>query len=206
MELLNSGTDSVVSSVDYNMMRAWHVENLTLSGSGNVSGTGNWLNNLMTGNAGNNVLDGNRGNDTLDGGAGSDTLKGGDGDDWMIWDAADGSFQGGAGTDRMLISGSGAFIDLTAISDLKIVDTEIIDLTGSGNNALKLGLADVLAISSSTDALRIDGNVGDTVSIAASGGWVTGIDQVIGLNTYRTYTQGTATLLVDADSTTLLLA
>jgi len=202
----DSGIDLVVSAVSYGLMSAWHVENLTLSGSANVSGTGNWLNNQMTGNTGNNVLDGSRGNDTLDGGLGSDTLKGGDGDDWMIWDVADGSLQGGAGTDCMRINGSGAFIDLTAISDLKIVDTEIIDLTGSGNNALTLGLADVLAISSTSDNLRIDGNVGDTVSITASGGWVAGGDQVIGANTYRSYTQASATLLVDADMATAFLA
>ena len=45
------------------------VENLTLLGTGNINGTGNALNNVITGNAGANVLNGGGGNDTLYGGA-----------------------------------------------------------------------------------------------------------------------------------------
>ena len=50
-----------------------NVENLTLTGTGNINGTGNALDNTLTGNAGNNVLDGGAGNDTMVGGAGNDT-------------------------------------------------------------------------------------------------------------------------------------
>ena len=50
-----------------------NVENLTLTGSGDINGTGNALDNVITGNAGNNMLDGGGGNDTLVGGAGTDT-------------------------------------------------------------------------------------------------------------------------------------
>src|SRR6185295_12125275 len=57
------GTDSVSSSVSYAL--GANVENLTLTGSGNVNGTGNALNNVITGNSGNNVLDGGAGADTL---------------------------------------------------------------------------------------------------------------------------------------------
>ena len=50
-----------------------YVENLTLTGSGNLNGTGNaWANNL-TGNSGNNRLDGSYGADTMIGGLGNDT-------------------------------------------------------------------------------------------------------------------------------------
>ena len=44
-----------------------------LTGTGNINGTGNALNNTLTGNAGNNTLDGGTGADTLIGGAGNDT-------------------------------------------------------------------------------------------------------------------------------------
>mgnify|MGYP006270568781 CR=1 FL=1 len=55
--------------------------NLTLSGFGNSSGTGNASDNTIVGNGGNNVLSGLGGNDELIGGGGNDTLDGGAGFD-----------------------------------------------------------------------------------------------------------------------------
>ena len=69
-EALNAGTDTVQSSVTYTL--GANVENLTLTGSANINGTGNGLANVITGNAGNNTLDGGTGADTLLGGAGND--------------------------------------------------------------------------------------------------------------------------------------
>ncbi|UZO74948.1 DUF4347 domain-containing protein [Microcystis aeruginosa str. Chao 1910] len=58
-----------------------NVENLTLTGSANINGTGNAANNILTGNSGNNILNGSDGNDTLIGGTGNDTITGGAGGD-----------------------------------------------------------------------------------------------------------------------------
>jgi Ca2+-binding RTX toxin-like protein len=74
-EALNAGIDTVQSSVTYTL--AAHVENLTLTGSAAIHGTGNTLNNVITGNSGNNILDGGTGADSLIGGTGSDLLYGG---------------------------------------------------------------------------------------------------------------------------------
>jgi Ca2+-binding RTX toxin-like protein len=74
-EALNAGTDTVQSSVTFTL--AAHVENLTLTGSGAINGTGNSLNNVITGNSGSNTLNGGTGADTLIGGTGSDLLYGG---------------------------------------------------------------------------------------------------------------------------------
>ena len=50
------------------------VENLTLTGGGNINGTGNGASNVIVGNDGNNTLAGLGGADTLTGGLGADTF------------------------------------------------------------------------------------------------------------------------------------
>jgi Ca2+-binding RTX toxin-like protein len=60
---IDSGVDTVQSSISYTLPTA--VENLKLTGSGALNGTGNTLDNLFYAGAGNNVLDGAAGNDTV---------------------------------------------------------------------------------------------------------------------------------------------
>jgi Ca2+-binding RTX toxin-like protein len=91
-EIANEGIDTVQSLITYTL--GSNVENLTLTGSSNINGTGNTLNNSITGNSGNNTLTGNAGNDFLDGGAGSDALNGGTGNDTYV-------FTVGYGTDTI---------------------------------------------------------------------------------------------------------
>jgi Ca2+-binding RTX toxin-like protein len=80
-ELAAQGTDTIQSSVTYSIATSTNIENLDLTGTGNINGTGNAGNNRITGNSGNNILNGGAGNDTLAGNAGNDTLTGGAGID-----------------------------------------------------------------------------------------------------------------------------
>ena len=50
-------------------------QNLGLSGSSAINGTGNSLDNIISGNSGNNIINGKAGNDILTGGAGADTFR-----------------------------------------------------------------------------------------------------------------------------------
>ena len=93
----NGDEDQIISSVTFDLSQADNVEFLTLSGSKNIDGTGNELNNLIQeradGTTNNNLSGGDGedtllsagGDDTLEGGAGNDELDGGDGNDTAIF-------------------------------------------------------------------------------------------------------------------------
>jgi Ca2+-binding RTX toxin-like protein len=66
----DTDTDLVRASVSYGLGSG--VENLTLTGSSNIDGTGNALTNTIVGNASDNVLLGKGGADILTGGLGAD--------------------------------------------------------------------------------------------------------------------------------------
>jgi Ca2+-binding RTX toxin-like protein len=72
LEALNDGTDAVFSTIDYTLTA--NVETLVLQGAGNLSGTGNALDDKLFGNSGDNTLNGGAGADRLTGGAGNDTF------------------------------------------------------------------------------------------------------------------------------------
>lgn len=91
IELAGGGVDTVYSTASYKI--ADNVENLTLLGTTDLSGTGNSLDNIIIGNNGANKLTGGSGFDTLSGGAGDDTLDGGYNNDTLT---------GGDGADKFV--------------------------------------------------------------------------------------------------------
>lgn len=107
VENAGEGADTVFASLSWTLGE--NQENLTLTGSSSINGTGNALANKLVGNSGANTLDGGSGDDVVEGAAGNDTLKGsagndrlegGDGADLLIGGAGRDELVGGAGNDR----------------------------------------------------------------------------------------------------------
>jgi Ca2+-binding RTX toxin-like protein len=105
VELLNQGTDTVLSGVSYTLVD--NVENLILSPDGGfawldlpIDGIGNSLDNKIDGNNSDNTISGLAGVDTLNGHLGSDKLYGGIGDDVLIVQDGRDTLEGGSGNDK----------------------------------------------------------------------------------------------------------
>ncbi len=148
-ELLGGGVDLVKSSVSAGPL-AGMIENLTLTGSANINGTGNALANVINGNSGNNVLAGRDNNDTLNGGAGGDTLNGGNGNDKLTGGSGKDTLTGGTNNDSFIyksVSDSPAGAGRDVITDFKgngAAAGDKIDLHAIDANVLKSGNQDFI--------------------------------------------------------------
>ncbi|BAQ65110.1 alkaline phosphatase [Geminocystis sp. NIES-3709] len=175
VELSNEGTDTVLSSITYTLET--NVEDLILTGAGNINGTGNTLNNSIFGNDGNNNLVGGDGNDYVDGGVGNDTLNGGNGNDY-IYDAGYGIGQnnlfGGDGNDTLtggdgndtLTGGDGndSMIGGTG-NDTYYVDAtgdQVVELLSEGNDTVRSTITYTLGTNVEYLVLEGTGNINGT--------------------------------------------
>jgi len=129
------GTDSVQAAITWTL--ATNVENLTLTGAGDIDGTGNASGNVITGNGGANTLGGLAGEDVISGAGGDDSINGGQGNDSMT---------GGAGYDTFVILGEsvlgseiGAVRDADRILDLSFAGGDRIDLSAIDADANTVG-------------------------------------------------------------------
>lgn len=184
-ELADEGIDTVRSSLTYTL--GANIENLLLTGSGAVNGTGNELDNVLTGNSGINILTGGAGNDTLDGKGGADTMIGGTGDDIYTIDnvgdvvtenAGEGSdtvissiaWTLGANLENLTLSGSSAIAGTGNAADNIIVGNAAANVLWgrAGNDTLRgYGGADTLNGEEGDDFL--DGGSGNDTLVGGAG-------------------------------------
>ncbi len=94
---------------------------------------------------------------------------------------------GGSGVDTLTLDGAGLTLDLTQVSNAsaslpngssRITSVERVDLTGSGNNTVKLSINDVLDMSEANlfaangrHQLMVSGDAGDAVQLAGLSSW-----------------------------------
>ncbi len=139
-ELAGSGQDLVKSSVSFTLSA--NVEDLTLTGTANIGGVGNELNNEITGNDGSNHLIGGAGNDTLVSGGGTDRLEGGAGDDIYVVNA-----------NAVVVEAAGAGIDT-------VKSIYGITLSANVENAILTGKGGASVIGNGLNN-QLSGNLGD---------------------------------------------
>jgi trimeric autotransporter adhesin len=164
-----SGIDTVLSSAsgfDLSVDSDGDVENLTLvAGTGNISGFGNGLANVLTGNEGDNTMTDVGGSDTLNGGAGNDTLTAGEGADKLDGGLDDDLLTGGVGNDTIIVSSGNDTVSYTSALDGHDV------VTGFDGNAT--GDQDRLDLDALFDALGVvDGDRAGRVEITDKGSTV----------------------------------
>jgi len=172
IELANGGTDTVAASINYilyDVVTSNHIENVTLTGSANLTATGNSLRNTLIGNSGHNILTGGGGNDMLRGEEGNDVLDGGTGNDTMVGGLGDDVYYVDHSQDDVSEAiDSGIDTVWSAVSGYSLSDhVENLNLgvnvvAGSGN-----GLANILTGNASNNLL--DGKTGDDTLFGGAG-------------------------------------
>jgi len=180
IELAGQGTDTILAQVSYSL--GANVENLAFVAEGNLYGSGNALDNVMTGNSGNNSLGGAAGNDTLsgldgndylDGGAGNDTLYGGSGDDILAGGTGDDTMDGGAGNDKYKVDSAGDVVhdtgdDPSYFTDIIYSTAETYSLAGTGAESLILQAGAVTGIGDAGNN-QITGNAAANTIVSGGG-------------------------------------
>ncbi|WP_423222026.1 beta strand repeat-containing protein, partial [Ideonella lacteola] len=159
IEFADGGTDSVKSSVSWSL--AAEVENLTLTGTSGINGTGNSLANTLTGNSASNVLNGSTGADAMTGDAGNDT--------YVVDNTGDKTIEvAGGGND--LVESSISFTLQAEVENLTLTGTSTINGTGNAlvNTILGNSAANVLNGGAGADSLT-GGAGNDTYIIDISG-------------------------------------
>ncbi|MFM7441753.1 MAG: beta strand repeat-containing protein, partial [Snowella sp.] len=169
-ENTNEGTDTIQSSVTFSISTLLNIENLTLTGSSVINGTGNTGNNVLTGNTANNTLTGDAGNDTLNGGTGIDTLVGGTGNDIYQVDSTTDVIteNASAGTDTVQSSVTFSLAALPNIENLTLTGSAAINGTGNASNNVITGNTANNTLEGGTGVDTLVGGTGNDIYVVDS--------------------------------------
>jgi len=159
-ENANEGTDKVLSSVSYSLSVGDNIENITLTGFGNLNAGGNELNNVLFGNSGSNILTGGAGDDTYH-------VRGSNWGNDTVIEAA------GGGTDTIVsdsnfnLLAKGANVEnLTLVGNARIAvgnnDNNVLTGTAGDNILNGKGGADTMIGGLGNDIYVVD-DAGDTI-------------------------------------------
>ncbi len=196
-ESVNEGIDTVQSSVTYTLVN--NVENLTLTGTTAINGTGNALNNVIVGNSAINTLNGGAGDDYLNGGTGADKLLGGTGNDSYVIDNTGDIVTENTGEGIDTVLSSITYILGNNLENLTLTGSTAINGTGNALNNVLVGNSAINTLTGGAGDDYLDGAAGadkllgglgnDTYVIDNSGDTVTenaseGIDTVLSSITY----------------------
>jgi len=175
-ELANEGTDLVRSSITRSL--GANLENLTLTGSSAINGTGNTLNNVLTGNSAANTLAGGAGNDTLNGGAGADTLIGGTGNDIYTVDNASEVVTELANEGTDLVNSSITWTLGANLEKLTLTGTGAINGTGNTLNNVLTGNSAANTLTGGTGDDTLNGAAGADTLVGGAGNDTYAVDNV----------------------------
>jgi Ca2+-binding RTX toxin-like protein len=158
-ENANEGTDTVLSAVTYTLSA--NLENLTLTGTSAINGTGNASDNVLTGNSGNNTLTGGAGNDRLVGGAGSDKMSGGLGNDTYVVDASGDVVTENANEGTDTVESAVTYTLGSNVENLILTGTAAINATGNTLANTLIGNAAANKLDGGSGADTMQGGAGD---------------------------------------------
>jgi trimeric autotransporter adhesin len=180
MEALDEGMDTVVT--DQSHALGANVENLTLTGSAAVDGTGNELDNVLTGNSAANVLTGGAGDDTYVIGTGDTVVEQtGEGTDTVVTDqnyALGANLENLTLTGNRSVNGTGNELDnvLTGNAAANVL------IGGAGNDSYVVGLGDIVVEST--------GEGTDTIQAAQNYTLGANVENLTLLDTFPTLSTG----------------
>ena len=181
-EAVNEGTDTVQSYISYTLQD--NFENLILIGGTGVVANGNTLANVIQGNDADNRIDGMGGLDSLMGNGGNDRLTIHTGQERVA---------GGSGVDTLQFGADLSFLNLAGLSGTSLTGIEAIDMRNGSASIARFSLDQMLALSTESNSLKIDGDAGDQLQIGT--GWQRGISSTAGYDQYS-LTEGGETGIV----------
>jgi hypothetical protein len=160
VEAPDSGTDVVQTSVTYSLANVSNVENLVLTGSAAIDGTGNGLVNTINGNSAANSISGGAGADYIVAASGADTVSGGNGADSIFGGNGNDPLNGNGGDDRITSGGGIDTLTGAGANDTFVFNALGESGVGAGNRTIITDFSTISGNDDIIDVSSIDANTG----------------------------------------------